>query len=163
MSNAVVRFFLESVLVVDDRTAIVLTEKLVQRGNDLALTDIPLADQINVAKRAPSRPDRIFQSTGKASLQIMESGPEDYKLLVPEALMENRVQLSEVRPNSTVTWLGHFADEVLIEVDQQFSRARGHDALSPICHLAARQPAFSASPSEQNQCLPFVRSILTFA
>ena len=33
----------------------------------------------------------------------------------------------------------------------------------PTGHLAARQPAFSASPSEQNQCLPFVRSILTFA
>jgi hypothetical protein len=59
----------------------------------------------------------------------MESGPEDHKLLVPETLLEDRVELSEVRPNPTVALLGHFADEVLIEVDQQFSRPRGHGAL----------------------------------
>ena len=59
----------------------------------------------------------------------MESGPEDHKLLVPEALLKNRVQLSEVRPNRTVSWLGHLAYEVLVEVDQQFSGPRGHDAL----------------------------------
>src|SRR5262249_37296769 len=34
---------------------------------------------------------------------------------------------------------------------------------SHLSYLSARQPAFSASPSEQNHILPFVRSILTFA
>jgi hypothetical protein len=56
----------------------------------------------------------------------MKTGPEDHKLLVPEAVLENRVQLSEVRPNPTVSWLGHLAYEVLVEVDQQFLRPRGH-------------------------------------
>jgi hypothetical protein len=46
-----------------------------------------------------------------------------------KALLENRVQLSEVRPNSSVSWLSHLADEVLIEVDQQFSGPRGDGAL----------------------------------
>src|SRR5438105_4832987 len=32
--------------------------------------------------------------------------------------------------NSTVGWLGHLADEILVEINQQFSRPRGrHDAL----------------------------------
>src|SRR5439155_6812444 len=129
MPDAGIRFVLESVVVADHRTAIVSAEELVQRGDDLALADVPLAGQINVTERAPSRPDRIFQWTGKARLHVMETGPEDHKLLVPEALLEDRVQLSEVRPNPTVSWLGHLAHEVLIEVDQQFSGPRGHGAL----------------------------------
>src|SRR5262245_12977816 len=88
-------------------------------------------------ERAPSCPDRIFQQTGKARLHVMESGPEDHKLLVPEALLENRVQLSEVRPNPAVSWLGHLTYEVLIKVDQQFSRPRGHGAV--ICNRKTAQ------------------------
>ena len=97
--------------------AIVAADELVQRRNDLALADVPLAGQIDVSEGAPSRPYRVFQSTGKARLHVMEPRPEDHKLLVPEALLENRVQLSKVRPNPSVSWLGHLADEVLIEVD----------------------------------------------
>src|SRR5215471_4618476 len=42
---------------------------------------------------------------------------------------------------------------------QRFETTPSSPRVYPTCHLAARQPAFSASPSEQNQCLPFVRSI----
>jgi hypothetical protein len=48
-------------------------------------------------------------------------------------------------------------------LSQRFEATPSSPRVYPTCHLAARQPAFSASPSEQNQCLPFVRSILTFA
>src|SRR5262245_4539258 len=105
MSDAGIRIVLECVLVANHQTAIVSAEELVQRGDDLALADVPLAGRVNVPEHAPSRPDRTFQCTGKASLHVMESGPENHKLLVPESLLENRVQLSKVRANPTVTRL----------------------------------------------------------
>jgi hypothetical protein len=57
---SLIRFVPKSVVVADHRTAIVSAEELVQRANDLALTDVKLAGQINVTERAPSRSDRIF-------------------------------------------------------------------------------------------------------
>jgi len=105
-------------------------EKLVQRRDDLALTDAPSADQIDMAERAPLRPDRIFQRTGEARFYVVKLGPENHQLLVPKPFVENRIQLSEIGPNSPVRWLSHLADEVLVEIDQQFSGPRDrHGAL----------------------------------
>ena len=53
MTDAGVRIVLESV-------AIVSAEEFVQRGDDLALADIPLTGKINVTERAPSRPLPTF-------------------------------------------------------------------------------------------------------
>src|SRR5215831_13109293 len=103
-----------------------------------------------MVQSASSRPDRAFQRTGKTRLYVMEPGPENHKLLVPEALVQDRVKLLEVRPNSTVSWLGHLADEVLIQIDQQFSRA-----------LPAGRPSYFKRPRgrsarclEANSCGP---------
>jgi hypothetical protein len=49
-------------------------------------------------------------------------------LLVPKAALKNRVQIPEIRPNTNVGRLGHLTYEVLIQVDQQFPRPRGHNA-----------------------------------
>lgn len=91
VTNARIRFVLECVLVTDHGISIMPTDKFVQRGDNLALADVPLACQINVTKLASFPPDLVFEWPGKAGLHVMESRPKDHKLLVPKALMENRI------------------------------------------------------------------------
>src|SRR4051812_42441946 len=73
----------------------------------------------------------------------METGPENHKLLVPKSFVKDRVQLPKVGPDPVVSWLRHLADEVLVEIDQQFSGPRGHG----LCSAADLQ-----RPSVENWC-----------